>query len=251
MTHDLNVERDQVSLTASPHAPTPRSKLPAASRRRPWWASSFIAVLAAIAIFNLIYALPRYLSFNPAASRVPLNPNYPFHLHFTVIVLHVIAGNLALVTLFIQVIPWIRRRYPVVHRIAGRVYVFGGALPCALLALALLPYNNAPSGNFGLLSMAILWIVTTMRGYLAARQRRYRQHRRWMAYSFALALGTTWGRAIALAATPGVAINMAVFFDISSWMGWVISLVIVHWWLERTSKRPLKLNPYQLSVVKD
>ncbi|MEV8636713.1 DUF2306 domain-containing protein [Streptosporangium sp. NPDC051023] len=203
--------------------------------RRPWWRSPWVYGLAALVVFNLIYALPRYLSFDPTQSRTRIDPTFP--LHYPVVVLHVVAGNLALVTVFLQLLPWIRRRHPAFHRMTGRVYVFGGVIPTALLSLVLLPYSTAPMGKLGLATMAILWLATALTGYRMARRRRYMEHRRWMIYSFALAMGTSWGRVISQFAIPGKGIDVAVFFDISSWMGWVVSLVAAYWWLERTSPR--------------
>jgi hypothetical protein len=201
--------------------------------KRPWWRSPWVYGIAAIVVFNLVYALPRYLSFDPAQSRSRLDPAFP--LHYPVLVVHVVTANLALVTLFLQLLPWLRRRLPGLHRWSGRLYTFAGVVPATLTSLVLVPYSNAPMGKLGLATMAVLWLATTLIGTRAARQRRYPDHRRWMLYSFALALGTTWGRVIGQFAVPGLDMDVAVFFDISSWMGWVVSLVAVHWWLDRTS----------------
>ena len=223
--------RGGVLATARPQSPT----RPGARDGHPWLRSWWTLVLAVIVVFNLIYALPRYLSFDPARSRSTLDPS--FALHFPVLVAHIVAGNLALVTLVVQLIPWIRRNHPAVHRASGRIYIFGGAIPSALLALVLLPYSTAPMGRLGLAAMAVLWITTTSVAYVMVRRHRYLEHRRWMLYSFALALGTSWGRVISVFATPGMDIDVALFFDISSWLGWVVSLLAVHWYVERTNDR--------------
>lgn len=215
--------------------PPARPTSAAPVRRRRIRRSPVLLVLAAAVVFNLIYALPRYLQFNPKLSRVPLDPAFP--LQFPVLVLHVVVGNIALVTLFIQLVPWVRRRFPVVHRISGRLYVFAGALPASVLALVLLPFSTQPEDNLGLATMAVLWVITALLGLRAARRRDYLEHRRWMYYSFALALGTSWGRVLLLFLTPGVSIPAWVFFDISSWLGWVFSLVVVYWYVEWSTPR--------------
>jgi len=213
---------------------------PAAPRRRWWrspWGLAALALLAAAVVFNLVYALPRYLQFNPKLSRIPLDPAFPPH--FGVLVVHVVAGNLALVTMFIQLVPWIRRNHPRIHRISGLVYMVGGVLPTAALALVLLPYSTAPIGNVGLFTMAVLWLGTTAMGYVRIRQHRYAEHRKWMLYSFALALGTSWGRIISVLEQhfPAININIEVFLEISGWLGWVVNLALVQIWLEITAKR--------------
>jgi hypothetical protein len=205
---------------------------------RRWWRTPWAPALAAVVVFNLIYALPRYLRFDPKLSRIPLDPAFPEH--FGVLVVHVAAGNLALVTMFIQLVPWIRRNHPKIHRISGRVYMIGGVLPTAVLALVLMPYSTAPIGNVGLSTMAVLWLGATAMGYVRIRQYRYLEHRRWMYYSFALALGTSWGRILSVLGQhfPALAINNAdVFLEISGWLGWVVNLALVQIWLEYTSTR--------------
>jgi len=202
-----------------------------------WWRSPWVVALIVIVVFNLLYALPRYLSLDPSRSRVPLDPGFPQH--FGVIVAHVVTGNVAMVTVFLQLMPWIRRSRPALHRATGMVYVFAGALPSALLALVLLPFSAAPAGKVGLATMAVLWIATTLTGFRMALLHRYAEHRRWMTYSFALALGTSWGRVISIALLhiPGFHLGLLTLLDVANWLGWVVNLLIAQWWLELTYRR--------------
>ncbi|KJK58367.1 DUF2306 domain-containing protein [Saccharothrix sp. ST-888] len=206
-----------------------------------WWQSPWVAVLAVLVVFNLLYAFPRYLTGDPQQARIPLDPAFPAH--YTVLVAHVVFGNISLVTVFLQVLPWIRRHYPAVHRMSGRVYVFAGALPGALLALVLVPYSTAPSGKIGLAMMGVLWLITTLLGFRAVLRRRFVDHRRWMVYSFALALGTSWGRVVVelMPHIPGFRIGIMTLLEVANWAGWVLNLVIAHWWLERTGPRAAQL----------
>ncbi|MEU6405189.1 DUF2306 domain-containing protein [Streptomyces sp. NPDC046985] len=223
---------------AGPREPRTR---PASGGGPLWWQSPWLAGLGVVVVFNLLYALPRYLSGDPKRSRIPLDPGFPAH--FTVLVAHVLFGNLALVTVFLQLLPWIRRHHPRVHRVSGRVYVFAAVLPSTALAFVLLPYDTAPFGEFGLALTGVLWIATTLIGLRAARARRYVDHRRWMVYSFAISLGTTWGRVLSelLQTYPGVHVGLGFILELSNWGSWVINLVIAHWWLERTAPRAAQL----------
>ncbi|MDH6124885.1 DUF2306 domain-containing protein [Kitasatospora sp. GP82] len=206
-----------------------------------WWQSPWVAALAVLVVFNLLYAFPRYLTGGPRQARIPLDPAFPAH--YAVLVGHVVFGNISLVTVFLQILPWIRRHYPAVHRMSGRVYIFAGALPGALLALVLVPYSTAPTGKLGLAVMGVLWLTTTVLGFRAVRRRRFVDHRRWMIYSFALALGTSWGRVVAelMPHIPGLRIGIMTFLDLANWAGWVLNLVIAHWWIERTGPRAAQL----------
>ncbi|MFG3052253.1 DUF2306 domain-containing protein [Kitasatospora sp. NPDC048239] len=200
-----------------------------------------MTALAVLVVFNLIYAFPRYLTGDSHQARIPLDPGFPAH--YAVLVAHVVFGNISLVTVFLQVVPWIRRHYPAVHRMSGRVYVYAGVLPGGLLALVLLPYSTAPFGQMGLAMMGLLWLVTTLLGFRAALQRRYVDHRRWMLYSFAMALGTSWGRVMSelMQAFPGLGIDVMTLIEVANWTGWMVNLLVAHWWLERTGPRAAQL----------
>jgi hypothetical protein len=146
-----------------------------------------------------------------------------------------------MVTVVLQIMPYIRRHYPAVHRISGRLYVFAGVIPSALLGLFLLQFLPTPVGKVGLAAQAVLWIGVTMIAFRMIRRRQYAEHRRWMIYSFALTLGTSWSRVLFIAMTvwPTFQMDELLFLEVTSWLGWMINLVIAHWWIERTSGRPL------------
>src|SRR5439155_15693472 len=135
--------------------------------------------------------------------------------------------------------------HPAGHRWVGRVYVFGGALPTAVLALSIVPFSQGPAGNT---VAALLWLTTTITGYRMARRDRETDHRRWMTYSFALTLQIVWGRVmfVVLPLIPGV--NMAdphtlgLIFETASWIGILINLLAAQVWLEWTSRRTATRN---------
>lgn len=232
-----------VELTEPP-AMAAAQQTPATAPDRPgsWWRQRYLwlVLLLGVVAFNLIYALPRYLSFDPSQSRSGLDPSVPAH--FGLLVAHVVTGNVAMVTVLLQLWPWLRRIHPQVHRASGRVYILAGALPSAGLALfTLIPLRPDQSGSIGLAAMGVLWIVTTVVGWRMARRRRYAEHRRWMLYSFALAMGTSWGRVIVvvLTAFPSLIqhVNFGVLVEVNNWLGWMVNLLIAHLWIESRARR--------------
>lgn len=213
----------------------PRRHRPVEHTRWPWYRSPWVIAAAVLVVFNLLYALPRYLSLDPALSRVAIDPDFP--LHYEVIVLHVVTGNIAMVAVFLQILPWLRQRSVRIHRWSGLMYLYGGVFPSSLLALALLPSSLAPTGKVGLAAMSMAWIATSIAGYRAQARHHYRDHRRWMTYSFAIALGTSWGRVLGLGiqAIPWLKIDIMVFIEMVSWL-WVGNVLIAHWWLQHRSR---------------
>jgi hypothetical protein len=202
---------------------------PAARSR---WHHPAMIIFAVAAIGYVIYKLPPYLTLDPNNSRIP--PEHP--LHFALLSGHVISGSIALVIPVMQFWPALRRKFPTLHRMSGRIYVFAGALPSAVLALSLYPVTPG-AGRVAVLAAASLWSATAILGWMAARRKRYAEHRRWMVYSFAIMWGYgVWFFVLAnLFVTLGVGISTAV--EASRWGGWTGNLLIAHWWMERTAGR--------------
>jgi Predicted membrane protein (DUF2306) len=197
----------------------------------------------------LAFSLPPYLSFDPARSRVPVLLHYPWY--YPMLVAHILFGSVALLTACLQVWPWLRRRYPAAHRLSGRLYVFAGALPASLAVLTVAPFGtwgaNQRTANT---MLALLWLATTLAGYRAARQRRFADHREWMIRSVALAFSIVanraWSIVCILVFAPGALTQdgdivaspeVAQAIGVSTWLSWVVNLLVAEWWLNRTRTR--------------
>jgi hypothetical protein len=250
---DLHQPTALANPTETPELPAPRlptdpptiaagsapARSPAPSRA--WWQRPWPLLWGGVAAWFLAISLPHYVGLNRSLTPVRLNPQYP--LHYPFLIAHITCGTIALVTACVQVWPWLRENHLAVHRWNGRVFVFAGALPTGLLALAIVPFSQGPVGNA---TAAILWLATTVAGYRAARQHREAAHRRWMTYSFALTLQIVWGRVMfkVLVHVPGVNLadphTLGILFETASWIGIVINLLVAQWWLERTPYRPTR-----------
>ncbi|MEX5721697.1 DUF2306 domain-containing protein [Geodermatophilus maliterrae] len=204
----------------------------AGTRRRPnVWLPLLVLLVAAF----LLVSLPRYLSLDPAQSLVPVNEGAP--LHYPMVVAHVLFGSVALVTACLQLWPSLRRTRPAVHRWSGRVYVFGGILPSALLAVVIAPLGPLNLlGALGATTWGLVALVTTVVGLVAARRRRLAEHRRFMLYSFATAIAILTNRAmfLLLMSVPGIPHDPGLAGAVGGfWAGWLINLGVAHWWLHR------------------
>ncbi|MFG3409861.1 DUF2306 domain-containing protein [Streptomyces sp. NPDC048142] len=193
-------------------------------------------------LFNLLYSFPHYFATDPEVSRSQLDPG--FQPHFAFLVAHVVTGNLALVAMMLQAWPHLRRTRPRVHRMVGRVYVFGAVVPTSLIVLFVLVPHRANQGSTGLAFGAVLWLGTTLYAWRKARQGRYAEHRRWMVYSFSLALFTTYGRIVAwMMLNWGLQVNIQILIEATSWGVWILHLLIAQAYLEFTARRSGK-NPH-------
>lgn len=209
------------------------------SSTRAWWQQPYLwlVVLTALVALNFYHALPRYLIPDSSQARIMLDPGFP--LHYGVVAVHAVTGNIAMATVLLQLWPWLRRNHPKAHRISGKFYIFAGALPAGLLGLWLTPYRSMLNGSMGIAASGALWILTTIVGYRMARQGRWAEHRRWMAYSFVLALHTTLGRLVfyGMLLVPGFKPNVVILLELANWVSWVAGLLLVHAWLEWRAER--------------
>ncbi len=203
-----------------------------------------MAPLGFVTVLFLAFSLPPYFTGDPARARVPQPEGFPAH--YPLLVAHVMFASVAMVTCFLQVWPWFRRRHPVAHRYTGRVYVFAGVLPAGLSALVI--GARTPFGPMLMVSDvigAILWLSFTVAGYRMARQRRYAEHRRWMLRSFtstfSIITNRVWIVVFTIALTPQLDTTFQgnqtwlawTISGLSGWLGWTVPLLVVEWWLER------------------
>jgi uncharacterized membrane protein len=105
------------------------------------------------------------------------------------IVPHIAAGVLAMLSGPLQFSRRLRQRNPKGHRLLGRVYVVS-VLIAAVLAI-ILSYKRDISHTTPYFFMASslqasVWIVTTIVAFLLARSRHITEHREWMVRSYAV-----------------------------------------------------------------
>jgi uncharacterized membrane protein len=199
-----------------------------------WWARNNSLPLVLLIVIFLAYSLPPYLGLDPSSSRIELNDEFPLGLHYPALVLHIAFGSIALLCLCVQSSRAIRMRKPKIHRMSGRLYVWAGVVPAAILVLTFLPFAVIRAGILGSTLASIFWVITALRGQKMARERRFAEHRRWMLYSAAFALQLIWGRIFVIGDfVLGLGIEPMLLAEAGGWLGWIINLLIVQWWLTR------------------
>lgn len=227
------VARTELRPRRRPGVPRPPARPAVATA---WWRRPWILPLALLVLAVLAFVWPHYATLDPATATVEVPAAQP--LKYPLLVVHILGGSIALVTLCLQLWPWLRRTRPAVHRIAGRLYVFAGVAPAALTATALLVNLGGP-GWIGRIALNTLWILTTAAGWWTARRGAYAAHRRYMLYSFALTLDAFSTRflQVLLFTVAGTGLDMVVFLETVAWCGWLINLVLVQVWIEWTARR--------------
>lgn len=209
-----------------------------------------LALLALVVFAFIGFSLPPYLSLDPGRSRIAPPPGLPAY--YPLLVTHVVFASLAMLSACLQIWAWLRSRHPSLHRLVGRVYVFGGVLPAGLTGLAIGSVSPfGPTLRVSNVLLAILWLCFTIAGYRMARAGRFADHRRWMVRSFALTLSVitnrVWAVIFTLILSPQLQTTFAgneallgqTIAGLSGWLGWVLPLLVAEWWLvERSPNRP-------------
>ncbi|EOD65884.1 DUF2306 domain-containing protein [Amycolatopsis vancoresmycina] len=222
------------------------SKQPAA--KTTWLDRPWIVPLLLVVVAFLAFSVPPYLTLDPAQSR--LRPPDHNAVYYPALVAHVLFGTVAMTTACFQIWPAFRARYRRGHRITGRIYVFAGALPAGLLGLYIGWHTAAgPSVRVANLVGSALWLTVTLTGLRLARQRRYGEHRRWMARSFALSMSIVLSRVVDVVATIVLTPQVDTTFrgsedlmrysaaSIGVWLSPLLLLLLTDWLLERRKPR--------------
>ncbi|GAB3473526.1 DUF2306 domain-containing protein [Amycolatopsis cihanbeyliensis] len=199
-----------------------------------WWRRPWIIPLALVVLAFLVYQLSPFRELNEETA--PLPPHDGFPLYFPLLLIHMFFGTVAMITVVLQLWPWLRANHPRVHRISGRFYVVS-ALIGGCTGLVIVPFAPVV-GQVGVSMATITWMAVTTMAFIRARQRQFAKHRRLMLYSFAIVMNNVWGvilGRIGLSMTDVIDINYVQ--ETVRWVGWVGNLMLVQWWIYRTEDR--------------
>ncbi|MBV9924698.1 MAG: DUF2306 domain-containing protein [Acidobacteria bacterium] len=114
---------------------------------------------------------------------------------------HGVAGSVALLVAPFQFSARLRRRYPRLHRVLGRLYV-AGAFVSAPLAVPVAIRLGPPSLVMAATIQSCGWLLTTAVALYAVRRGDIRQHQEWMTRSYPFAMVFVVARA--LLAVPAI-----------------------------------------------
>ncbi|HJP77562.1 MAG TPA: DUF2306 domain-containing protein [Pseudonocardiaceae bacterium] len=223
MTLHLDRDTDQTS-----------QELAKAPARKPFWKRPWIIPLAVLVVYYIYTQASPYVGV--PEDQAPLQPHQGFPAYYPLLFVHIGAGTVAMLTMILQVWPWLRQHHPRIHRWSGRSYVFASVVG-SCVALTIVWYAPKP-GKVGALCLAIAWLVTTVAGYRAARRRDFEKHRRFMLYSFGIAANNMWAAYAAMIIQDfNIPIDVAYYQEAARWIPWVGNLMLVQWWLYRTARR--------------
>ncbi len=108
------------------------------------------------------------------------------------IAIHFLAGGIILILGCLQLLPFVRERYPIIHRASGRVYVLACLLAAAggLVFIALKGTIGGRVMDIGFTGYGLLMGLAAVQTARFARQKDFTRHRAWALRLFALAIGS-------------------------------------------------------------
>lgn len=191
-------------------------------------------VLVLLSFGVALYAVLGY-SLVPLGGLVHPDMRPGFVAHPAAVYLHVFAAALALLLGPAQFWNRLRRERPALHRWLGRVYLGGGVLVGGLSGLYIAQFAfGGPVARLGFAALALCWLYTGSRAYLAIRAGQVATHRRWMIRNFALSCAAIMLR-LYIPASVLLGVEFVVAYAVIAWLCWVPNLLVAEW---RLGRRP-------------
>jgi uncharacterized membrane protein len=165
--------------------------------------------------------------------RAPVHPAMVavFKEHRALITTHAAAAALALLLGPFQFLDRLRAARPRLHRTLGYLYLVLGVTVGGLSGLLLARHSfGGLVSHLGFGLLAVLWLFTGAMAVIAAKSRRFADHRTWMIRNFALTFAAVTLRLyLPLGFLSGL--RFEDFYPALAWLCWVPNLVIAEWCL--------------------
>lgn len=158
-----------------------------------------------------IYIHEAYFFRGPSAQLERLQPFWPW------LGPHIAAGAIALLAGPLQFSSTIRKRSLTLHRWLGRTYM-SAALIAGVLAVYITLRFEAPSAQWVMGAMAVLWLVTTACAWIAAANHNLAQHKLWVSRSYLFTFTYTMTRFAIDVVWPGIdGVGVTIYY-------WVLNI---------------------------
>jgi uncharacterized membrane protein len=190
--------------------------------------STGLALLYLLSLGVAAYGLIAY-SIMPIGALVHPDMKANFVANRLGMYLHIFAASVALIAGPFQFSTRLRRARPRLHRWMGRAYLGAGVLVGGLSGLYIAQFAfGGVIAQAGFAALALCWLYTGLRAYLAIRERAIEEHRKWMVRNFSLAFAAVTLRLyLPLSLLAGA--DFAVAYSIIAWLCWVPNLVVAEY----------------------
>jgi hypothetical protein len=200
--------------------------------------ASFVA-LVVLSLGVAGYALGVY-GFLPLGAAVHPDMRATFEAHRTGIYAHIFASAVALVLGPLQFSAKLRTARLGLHRWSGRLYLGVGVLVGGLAGLFMAFHaSGGLPARLGFGCLALAWLYTGLRAYLAIRARDIACHRRWMVRNFALTFAAVTLR-LWLPASIVSGFPFELAYPAIAWLCWLPNLLLAELLFNQTHKSDIR-----------
>ncbi|MFZ5876093.1 MAG: DUF2306 domain-containing protein [Nitrospirota bacterium] len=172
----------------------------------------------------------------PLGSLVHPDMKANFLAHSAGIYTHAFASAVALAFGPFQFSARLRQKHTDIHRWLGRAYLGVGVLVGGLSGLYMSQYAfGGPMAQLGFAALAVSWLYTGVRAYLAVHRGAIDEHRKWMVRNVSLTFAAVTLR-LYLPASMVFGVEFALAYSVIAWLCWVPNPAFAEWHLVEEKK---------------
>jgi uncharacterized membrane protein len=193
-----------------------------------------------VTLYFLSFGIAAYAVFGyavmPLGSLVHPDMKSGFVAHPIGVYFHVFAAAVTLALGPFQFSDRLRASRIQLHRLIGRAYLGVGVLVGGLSGLYLAAFAfGGPVAKTGFAMLAVSWLYTGLRAYLAIRRRAIDEHRKWVLRNFSLAFAAVMLR-IYIPVPVLASVDFAVAYPIIAWACWTPNILVAEWMAHKSLK---------------
>jgi uncharacterized membrane protein len=221
----------------------------ARSDRRLWIAFLTLCAIGAAAVARRLVALAT----EPLAGSSELaGLDAQFAAQAGLTLLHIVPSLLFVLLVPLQFVASLRRRYPRLHRLTGRVTLACGVVAgVSALVLSAYPVGGIVESSATIL-FGCLFLFSLGKAWRHIRNGRVELHREWATRMVAIALGVSTTRPIMgvfFATRPLTGLTPEQFFGPAMWLGFVATYVAGEAWIRHSRAQDPHGTGYQSAAV--
>ncbi|GAA0349318.1 DUF2306 domain-containing protein [Bacillus horti] len=195
-----------------------------------------ISALLFIAMMWVMHTLSKNFMVDPSFTSFLANKDVALSnqsLWTLMIQIHIGLAIIALITGPLGLIKRLRIKNLTFHKWNGRLYVLSIVLNFIPgVYVAFFASGGLPS-TIGFLVLNTLWLVTTLRAYIAIRAKKVEEHVTWIIRSFFLSFANMTIYIILAITHHGFDLAYGLSYTIAVWLCWMINLLLAEWLIRR------------------
>jgi len=178
--------------------------------------------------YLMILITIQYIPYSTESAFLALKTNEVKLLYYRLAFhIHVYTSIFVLIIGFIQFSPYLRHKYPTIHRQLGKAYAGLILLLATPSGLIMGIHGNGGLGaQISFCIQAVLWFIFTYYAILAIKKGKVNVHRNYMMLSFALTLSAISLRLFKWIIVSSLQLRPMDTYQIVVWAGWMFNIAV-------------------------